>query len=199
MIATALADLANIPEKSDWTPTVYVALLAAVGGQIVALVVMLRTLKVQRQINADQQETQREINQAQQTTQKEISERQLLGNIKSTNRQDWINQLRENIASFISLSAAINYEANRLDNKIRSHGPLPEPLKQMMYKAGEIKNLIILRLNSNEHKHTDLESLLSQLSKIEKTTNEFIEIRDKIFELTKTILKEEWNRVKKGE
>ena len=116
MIATAIADIANTSEKSDWTPTVYVALLAAVGGQLVALIVILRTLKVQRQINTDQQETQRKINKAQQMTQKEISERQLLGNIKSINRQEWINQLRENIALFISLSGAINYEANRLDN-----------------------------------------------------------------------------------
>ena len=68
-----------------------------------------------------------------------------------------------------------------------------------MYKSGEIKSLIILLLNSKEKKHTDLENLLSQLSKIEKTSNEFIEIKNKIIELTRIILKEEWNRVKKGE
>lgn len=185
-VSSALADLANEGDRTGWTPTVLVALLAAFLGPGAAVFVMFRSLKSQSEINKNQLDAQREI-----------AERQLLGTIRSSHRQDWINQVRSEVADLVQKLGRLNSKNSKY--KKAENSKWSDNDLELIFEAGGIARLIDLKLNPNEDKHKELMKNIKILQDLDLSIEDFQKTRDKIDSITKTILKEEWVRVKKGE
>ncbi|HIW02580.1 MAG TPA: hypothetical protein H9892_04505 [Candidatus Protoclostridium stercorigallinarum] len=99
----------------------------------------------------------------------------------SEKRNIWLNEMRQYISEMLAL-------ANMAQN---SYKPLE------YYIA---RNQVVLRLNERETLHLMLHNQIKILDVC--TSTNYLAIRDKVIELSKIILKEEWEKVKseaKGE
>ena len=140
-----------------------------------------------------------------------IAERQAADNI-SAKRQNWIDELRKDCAAFLQLSA-------KLEELRRPHPQSsPEDRKRTFderaetnAKANELFNRIRLRLNPNEADHNRLFELFAGLAATckdpspgetnddrRKSAMAFHEQTNRIVSHRQTILRKEWERVKKG-
>lgn len=141
-----------------------------------------------------------------------IAKRQAADNV-SSKRQNWIDELRKDCASFLQIAASLE-ELRRpnpqssLEDKKRTF----EERAEANAKAHELFIRIQLRLNPNEQAHQELLKLLRCLAAIckdplpgetdddrRRLTNEFHNQTDKIVRCLQTILKTEWERVKRGD
>lgn len=123
-------------------------------------------------------------------------------------RQTWIDELRKDISEYISgTTELVALYFSKKSNKTEQDELINNNF-ELIHKLQTIEHRINLRLNPT--KHEDL------LSKIKKLREDLIEIYSKqtdykirkteesrliedLLTLTKTILKKEWERVKKGE
>jgi hypothetical protein len=128
-------------------------------------------------------------------TQLNIAERSLKSQVLSGNRQDWINTLRDGLAQFLSVLFMISQGKLSKDNYMEKS----ETLLLIRFK-------ISLLLNPQEEDHLQLDTFLDQgikylsaIFKKEEPIRKFSEIKLDIITLSQTILKREWERVKKVE
>jgi hypothetical protein len=141
----------------------------------------------------------------------EIARRQAADNI-SAKRQNWIDELRQDCAAFLQLSAKLeelrrpNFQSSPEDQK-RTF----EERAETNAKAHELFIRIRLRLNPNEADHNKLFGLFRGLAAIckdplpgeteddrRKSAAAFHEQNNKIIRHLQVILKKEWERIKKG-
>jgi len=114
--------------------------------------------------------------------QNRIATKQINATVLSTNRQEWINMLRNNISEFIALCLIIK------DLQNRENAPsLPEKIECLNHRLSKIKLLI----NPTEDDHNELITLLAQATKSVDP-----DVLDKIEKRAQVILKREWVRVK---
>jgi hypothetical protein len=118
----------------------------------------------------------------------------------STNRQQWINRLRDEIASFVQevkhAPSAYAADAISLEQAIAKHGEIT--LKEEVIK---------LLLNPNETDHQELFQLMSEASNKAlnaiNTKRGFSKVLDEatapVIAKAQKILKTEWERVKRGD
>ena len=113
----------------------------------------------------------------------------------SNKRQIWITELRDRISDLISIRLSLTYKIkyDKIgDTKLYE---IPEYLG-MISKVTELE----LMLNPNE---SDSQLLIQNIRKfVEVTNNDFFELSfetSSIIDITKRILKSEWERVKRGE
>jgi hypothetical protein len=127
--------------------------------------------------------------------QRETTEKQIFASVRSSNRQAWINALRDDVANYLNLSQRMAW--------LRANGMSAQPgneVERLMFEAGKIISAIELRLNPNEDRHKELMSRLGNLAlTIQGNPTAFNELRAAVVEQTQVIFKFEWNRVKLGE
>ncbi|MEX0828248.1 MAG: hypothetical protein WD005_04775, partial [Haliea sp.] len=137
----------------------------------------------------------------------EQAEREIKANNDSKNRQNWINELRSDLAKFVSLSSSYIRHKSQFVRKIRKTGERPDLTSEFMQeisKISEVRARIELRLNPKEelHKnlidelHVMLETIQKEFQQNDDVWEEFREIRDTIIKYSQAILKSEWERVK---
>ena len=129
-----------------------------------------------------------------------IAKKQINASILSGNRQEWINTLRDEISSFVSIASLLG--------GLRSTGFKSVSLDQINNYAKEIserKSKIELLLNPSESLHNELLKEIEKMvtiaihSEVELDAVEHRLCIDNILNKAKAILKQEWIRVKKGE
>ncbi|WP_312835926.1 hypothetical protein [Comamonas sp.] len=114
-------------------------------------------------------------------------------------RQQWIDALRADVSALLAAYSVTHQMVDAWMKDKRSEYDLWEKHKDLVIQADTLMSQIKLRLNPNEHLHQTLEMHLVELDK------QFVEVErsdtlDKqILETTRKILKEEWNRVRRGE
>jgi hypothetical protein len=123
-------------------------------------------------------------------------------------RQTWIDGLRQDLAQFFGAARAFA----RAVEELKAHGangPLrirEEKVSDLRYQAAETFSKIRLRLNSKETEHEELlrllkraideqNEMLAQATSTEKT----LKAIDLANEYARSVLKKEWERVKRGE
>lgn len=141
-----------------------------------------------------------------------IAKRQAADNI-SAKRQIWIDELRKEVAEYLTLFARLE-ELRRPASNLSSEDKKANFTDRMdaNKRAMELGIRIQLRLNPKEADHNTFMCLLRALSDACKDppTNEtdeqkeaaqkqFSEARDKVTEHVQSILKHEWERVKRGD
>jgi hypothetical protein len=129
-----------------------------------------------------------------------IARKQINASILSGNRQEWINTLRNEVSGFVSVISLLG--------ALRSggyKGVTSDEANKFGREAMERKSKIELLLNPSESLHNELiaaiENALSIAihAEIEPNAVEQRRYIDQILNKSKTILKQEWVRVKKGE
>lgn len=119
------------------------------------------------------------------------AQRQIMATTISTNRQAWINDLRERIAEFISVLVEFGFQFGEKD--IQS-------FRQALSRVVFLRGKILLMLNPNEEDHKLLAEKLNSAFEL-TVTREFDRLqveREEILTLSQKILKREWERVKRG-
>lgn len=189
-----------------------IALLAVFFGPVMTFILGRRQIKMQEAIATRQTETQAAISAKQVETQAAIAKRQIADSI-SAKRQNWIDELRKDMAEFLTADA-------RLNELLRPAPNLSEEDKRKNFeeaasnnfRAHELGIRIKLRLNPKEDMHNQLVDLLKKLTEVSKDPppNEtddqkraaikaFNDVRQEVIAHMQTILKYEWERVKKGD
>ncbi|PAU92945.1 hypothetical protein CK503_14765 [Aliifodinibius salipaludis] len=128
-----------------------------------------------------------------------IAEMSFNANVISTNRQNWINQLRSLVSEFIGLGVFIGAALNN------PHETNAQEVTEKTERLHTLKGQINLMLNPNEPKSEELSDLVEKFygSAINNdnpvSSLNLNSIKESIIETLQKILKEEWERVKKGE
>jgi len=126
-----------------------------------------------------------------------VAKKQFGASVLSKFRQEWINSLRDNISEYIScMFMIIIYN--------RTHKADVKDISEKGEKIVFLNHKINLMLNTNEANHNKLAKLIDGLTAViseedhKKSTANYKEKSEEIVALSQIILKEEWNRVKKG-
>lgn len=107
--------------------------------------------------------------------------RQLYSETVSKRRNIWLNEMREYISEMLAYRETIVRNSHKSDNQSR------------LVKYEIAKNQVLIRLNSNEEKHRMLEKEIIKLD----APNGYRKARNKIVIISRSILKEEWEKVKR--
>ncbi|WP_335900475.1 hypothetical protein [Shewanella algae] len=128
-------------------------------------------------------------------------------------RQAWIDGLRNDLAAFFSSARAlcrVMQEArspHASDEDVIGFRFSKEHVGKMRFDGAEALYRIKLRLNQNEPEHMELNRLLDSATTIQNQINiekgqdysKVIEAIERASSYSQTILKSEWERVKRGE
>jgi len=129
--------------------------------------------------------------------------------ITATNRQNWINTLRDDLANFIGAMNSI-WDLNRVKTgraEVLKELKKPEYVMTELYNwsiksnsflqnAESLSAKIKLLVNPNEKDSKALCSLLDEAMKAVRSKVDPKDINNEIIKVSQTILKEEWERVK---
>jgi hypothetical protein len=195
---------------------VVVSLFAVLVGSITQMCVARWQRKVQLRL-ADQQSLQQKQALEDQLSMQELASRRIANANVSAKRQVWIDELRKDIAKYLTLWQEISYRWDSIVSQPRTE-PISEealeafrqPIVEMRKEALELHLLIELRLNMTEAKHQELKTLMKELEDStalyqrtvsslppKKIQAKFRQIRQAVSIKAQQILKEEWERVKK--
>ncbi|MGL5487452.1 MAG: hypothetical protein ACRDC6_14385 [Shewanella sp.] len=194
---------------------VIVSLFAALVGSGTQMLVARGQRRTQLKL-AEEQTKQQQQALNDQLSMQELASRRIANANITAKRQIWIDELRKDIARYLSLWQDISYRWDAIVSQPRSRWItdkalqiFQQPIAQMRMEALELQLRIELRLNMTEVKHQDLKKLMVALEdstvlfqrnisnippKIIQTN--FKKIHHDIIIKTQEILKEEWERVK---
>lgn len=176
------------------------ALVAVFVGPLVSVYVTKKQIGASADIAKDQINATTNIAKDQINTSADVAKNQINASVVSSNRQVWINRLRDEVATLVGLihhlpSAHAN---NSISNEeaIAQYGKFIEKFQ-----------VVKLLINPNEKDHKDLILLIDYASKdVIKSINsnqasvsEFNSHGEKIIAQSQIVLKREWERVKNGE
>jgi hypothetical protein len=160
--------------STEWLSLI-VALLAVIVGPTIQLRIAKRQIR----------------------TQVEVARLDFKASVLSRYRQEWIDKVRNHVAELVSEIAALRvmYESGRAD--IAS-------MDAFVRRGFKIKTTVRLLLNPSEQDHRELMDALDlalSFAGQRKTVDMALlkEHIEKIEEITKPILKREWERVKQGD
>ncbi len=181
---------------------------------MVALVALFLGPWMQWRIARRQVQMQAEIARLQVETQSRIATRQIADNI-SSKRQNWIDELRKDAAEFLTVVGRIQELKRPRVEQMVAMTEIAEDFKERLaaeMRAKELGTRIRLRLNPNEAEHNRLVQLIGEMASTgyqlnrrysaadeEKIALAFNEANNAVVEHLQTILKHEWERVKKGD
>jgi hypothetical protein len=127
-------------------------------------------------------------------------------------RQAWIDSLRDDLASFLGAARAFSRAVEALHvygPDYKEKGALlisDQKVGDLRYQAAETFSRIKLRLNATESEHVELLRLLRRaideqntMLKNKSAADSTLEAIEAANEYARTVLKKEWERVKKGE
>lgn len=166
------------------------------------LIVALMTLLVNYFLTQSQIRTGLKSIKLQNRSAQDIAELEINKDVKSTNRMVWANELRNSVSEYIA-----NHEYIKLISQNDSPQKIGTPTnewKEGFKKWTALSYKIELLLNPHEEKSRKLKELMTQLNEAtdyhSKNKEELYEqYKNSILAVTKEILKEEWERVKKLE
>ena len=125
-----------------------------------------------------------------------LASKQIRATVVSSNRQNWINSLREEVSELISLVEAFDRNTRTLLPSRETSQEAQRRRLDFEDRANLMLRRIQLRLNEGEQDHLDLIGLLQKF--VAAMRHDAI-LEDRIIKLTQKILKAEWNRVKRGD
>ena len=138
-----------------------------------------------------------------------IAKRQITATVVSTNRQAWINQLRDHLSQLHSLlfrlPMALKIPGGILTGQQGSG--LFDRYNAALDEAALLRAKIVLMLNPKEPPHVDLAQLLDKalsaaseaaISESQPKLDELLGYREQLTSMSQKILKAEWVRVKAG-
>jgi hypothetical protein len=129
--------------------------------------------------------------------QTELAKQSIKKDILSKNRQEWINTLRNDVASYLS-----SHELAKLIVKHDKKGnDTPPEYREEFKNFQSLEYKINLLVNPNEDKSNKLIGLMKQLNLStgyysNDKENDYENTKEEIIKTTQSILKEEWERVK---
>lgn len=180
---------------------------------VVALVALFLGPWMQWRIAKRQVHMQAEIADRQVASQARIATRQIADNI-SSKRQNWIDELRKDAAEFLTVTSRIQ-ELMRPTVQQLTAVDRAEDFKERLaaeMRAKELGTRIRLRLNPNEDEHNRLVQLIGEMAskgyQLNRTYSaseeaqvalDFNTASNAVLAHLQTILKHEWERVKKGD
>lgn len=181
---------------------------------LVALVALFLGPWMQWRIAKRQVQMQADIATLQIETQSRIATRQIADNI-STKRQSWIDELRKDAAEFLTVVGRIQELKRPRVEQLMAMTELHEDFKERLVsemRAKELGTRIRLRLNPNEAEHNRLVELITEMASKgydlnrkytaadeAETARIFNEASNAVVAHLQSILKHEWERVKKGD
>ena len=182
----------SVPEQSkvfhfdykEWILAV-IAFLAVFAGPLIQSIIARKSRK--------QIDIQIELSKRSFAAQIGISRSQLNVSVLSKNRQDWINTLRDSISEYVSIIT--NWAINgSIEEKNKNNNIINERLLFL-------KSKIELLINPKEDDHTKLVNLLDQILKniihcVDGHESDIDNLLREITNVSQTILKREWERVK---
>lgn len=191
-----------------------VALIALFLGPRMQWRIAKRQVQMQAEIADKQVHMQADIAKLQVETQSRIATRQIADNI-SSKRQSWIDELRKDSAEFLTVVARIQELKRPRVGQLVAMAEIGQDFKDLLaaeMRAKELGTRIKLRLNPNEADHNRLVELISEMSMKGYDINckygsddeirvarEFNHASNAVVGHLQTILKHEWERVKKGD
>ena len=102
----------------------------------------------------------------------------------SKSRNEWINQFRNEIITFLSLN-----------DMFRTKGKIIDDEKEKEWHSK--RNMLLMRLNQSEELHQKLYCQIQEISfPNELNDQEYLKLKNELMITAKSILKEEWERVK---
>jgi len=166
------------------------SIIALIVG-LMAYTATILSAKKQRTIIEKQIESNRETIKDQISTSLRIAELDFRKTVLSSNRQAWINELRDLVSDLISLFDSISLRVNSVQHS---------DYQKILFLITKIELMLNPEKDSEFIKSVlNLQKALIDL-KLEKITyKEALEELRTVKEMTKVTLKTEWERVKKGE
>ena len=126
---------------------------------------------------------------------KEISIIEFKATIASTNRQNWINELRDLTSQILSLSAEFSL-LNDEDKKDVSKLNVSKLFEKLIY----LKSKIELLLNSEKSDHktliTKIDNIVSIVLSKEDEENQFSDARDEVVNAARKMFDANWKKIK---
>lgn len=181
---------------------------------LVALVALFLGPLMQWKIAKRQVQMQADVATLQIETQSRIATRQIADNI-SSKRQNWIDELRKDAAEFLTVVGRIQELKRPRVEQLIEMTEIAKDFKERIeaeMRAKELGTRIKLRLNPNEAEHNRLVELIGKMSskgfnlnrsyspsEEEQVACAFNEASNAVVGHLQTILKHEWERVKKGD
>jgi hypothetical protein len=170
-----------------------IALAAVIVGPTVQLIIANRDRMARNEEMA-----------AQLAAQRALTEKQIYAAVRSSNRQAWINSLRDEIAQCLSISAELLVNASSAkwaQQKGVSIENIPPELRPKIFELTKLVALIELRLNPKESDHVELlQNLRALITNIETgALDNNWALQRLVIDKSQAILKTEWERVKRCE
>ena len=161
------------------------------------IIVIIGFLMTRKQL---EEKTKESINSFDKTIEKqtELSKNEIKLEVLSKNRQAWINSLRDELSEFIGLVSAIKNHTivMRGDERLVSVKDNFNKVHIDTNKLDIVKYKIYLLINPNEENSKKMIALLEPIkTKVLQEENVDSEIQQ-LIDISQTILKLEWNRVK---
>lgn len=125
-----------------------------------------------------------------------VARRQLRGSVVSNNRQAWINELRKSVSEYAGVM--------NLANQLRAMGDArPARMYELMHRAMELESHIMLMLNPTEPAHHNISELTTKARVAVFGAQPFDpliwnDLWGQLLKSMQPLLKEEWERVKRG-
>ncbi|MEJ1962240.1 MAG: hypothetical protein WDO56_12115 [Gammaproteobacteria bacterium] len=181
---------------------------------MVALVALFLGPWMQWRIARKQVQMQAEIARLQVETQSRIATRQIADNI-SSKRQNWIDELRKDAAEFLTVAGRIQELKRPRVKRIIAMTEVADDFGERLtaeMRAKELGTRIMLRLNPNEAEHNRLVQLIGEMASKgyqfdrqyspadeQQVAQAFNDASQAVIEHLQAILKQEWERVKRGD
>lgn len=195
---------------------VLVSLFAAMVASLTQMLVARSQRKTQLKL-AEQQTSEQKDALRDQLSMQELASRRIANASISAKRQMWIDELRKDIAKYLSIWQEISYRWDAIVDKPRVEpisdeelAAFSQPIAEMRKDALELQLLIELRLNMTEVNHQDLKALMNELESTTRLYNRTVSQRpptniqtafksglNDVVIKAQQILKEEWERVKR--
>lgn len=180
-------------ESIKYIPTL-TALVAVVVGPIVSLKVVKKQIDNSLKLSEMQINNSLKLSQDQQNTARENANLQSKTVVLSKNRQDWINELRREISEFIVHAHSMKYGVSPIQSQSEAFSKIAQTMDKFYLSYIKI-NLLI---NPSESDHIDLIRLLKKIhSGITQKDFDIMAAQSELIEISQTVLKREWERVKK--
>lgn len=162
------------------------SLSSAIIAALAVIVSAIITIKVTKsQINSARELLKEEV-----SNQAESALLQVRANVISSNRQDWINSLRNEVSAFVADSVIAS---SMLSQKVGDSVGALELMKAILLRIQKVR----LLLNPSESEHNELVLAMQDVfTNLRNDKYDITSSNNKIIEISQGVLKKEWERVK---
>ncbi|MDV3467259.1 hypothetical protein RZA67_00715 [Stenotrophomonas sp. C3(2023)] len=198
---------------------VIVSFLAILCGTVTQIFIASRLRRTQLELSR-QRALQQQQSLSEQLSMQELASRRIAMANVSAKRQVWIDELRADIAQYVTLWQEISYRWEAIVSRAqltdlsdeesdREFDKFRNDYAELRKEALQLALRIELRLNMTEQKHQQLNALMTRLERVvggfdrvksarqpSDVQNEFAAVRTQLVAKCQEILKVEWDRLK---